>query len=76
MSRPHHNVHHTDPFDRFVPSDRSYYCITNGWMNPVLMKIGFWRGLEAVVAAASGMKAREDDFQWTLQFLATDPKAQ
>lgn len=65
MSRPHHNVHHTDPFD-------AYYCITNGWMNSFLMQVGFWRKAEAVVSAITGMKPREDDFAWTLQFLADD----
>lgn len=44
MSVEHHNVHHTAPHD-------SYYCITTGWMNPVLEKIGFFNGLEKVVRA-------------------------
>jgi len=63
LSRPHHNVHHTDPFD-------AYYCITNGWTNSFLMKIGFWRRAEWVVSKITGLKPREDDFTWTLQFLA------
>ncbi|CAN5752578.1 hypothetical protein BH18ACI4_BH18ACI4_25690 [soil metagenome] len=36
----HHQVHHTEPF-------KMHYCITNGWLNPLLNKIGFFRKLEA-----------------------------
>jgi hypothetical protein len=36
----HHQVHHTEPF-------QMHYCITNGWLNPLLNKIGFFRKLEA-----------------------------
>ncbi|MGI8732826.1 MAG: fatty acid desaturase CarF family protein [Pyrinomonadaceae bacterium] len=35
----HHQIHHTKPFNM-------HYCITNGWLNPILNKIGFFRGLE------------------------------
>ena len=37
-----HQTHHTDPFD-------SYYCITNGWLNPLLCRLRFFRGLEAAL---------------------------
>jgi hypothetical protein len=33
-----HQIHHTPPFDR-------YYCITNGWMNPVLERLGVFDAL-------------------------------
>ncbi|MCM3872519.1 MAG: fatty acid desaturase family protein [Pyrinomonadaceae bacterium] len=36
----HHQVHHTAPFEM-------QYCITNGWLNPLLNKTGFFRKLEA-----------------------------
>ena len=36
----HHQVHHTHPFNM-------HYCITNGWLNPLLNKINFFRSLEA-----------------------------
>lgn len=36
----HHQVHHTEPF-------QTHYCITNGWLNPLLNKIRFFRKLEA-----------------------------
>src|SRR6267143_1353351 len=38
-----HNLHHTEPFNR-------HYCITNGWLNPLLNKIKFFRRLEATLA--------------------------
>lgn len=38
----HHKVHHTEPFDM-------HYCITNGWLNPVLNKLNFFRRLEATL---------------------------
>lgn len=38
----HHQIHHTEPFEM-------HYCITNGWLNPLLNKIGFFRKLEAIL---------------------------
>ena len=38
----HHQLHHTEPFER-------HYCITNGWLNPLLNKIRFFRKLEATL---------------------------
>lgn len=32
LSPEHHQIHHTEPFDK-------YYCITVGWLNPFLYKI-------------------------------------
>lgn len=39
----HHELHHTEPFE-------SHYCITNGWLNPLLNKIQFFRRLEGALA--------------------------
>ena len=44
MSVDHHNVHHTIPHDR-------YYCITTGWMNPILEKLDFFPRLERFIRA-------------------------
>jgi hypothetical protein len=38
----HHAAHHQVPFNQ-------RYCITNGWANPLLDKIAFWRGLERLL---------------------------
>jgi plasmanylethanolamine desaturase len=39
----HHDIHHRAPHD-------TYYCITVGWLNPLLARLRFFRGLEAVIA--------------------------
>ena len=49
-----HRHHHTRPF---VHS----YCITTGWMNPVLNTIGFWRLLERALHRQTGALPRQDD---------------
>lgn len=38
ISHEKHHVHHQGKFD-------SSYCIINGWMNPFLERINFWRNL-------------------------------
>ena len=39
LTKDHHQLHHSRPFD-------SNYCITVGWLNPLLEKLGFFRKLE------------------------------
>jgi ubiquitin-conjugating enzyme E2 variant len=43
LSPEHHALHHASPQNRA-------YCITVGWMNPVLDRIGFFRACEAVIS--------------------------
>jgi len=43
LSPEHHAIHHAAPHDK-------YYCITVGWMNPLLTKIRFFRACEAVLS--------------------------
>ncbi|MER2561959.1 MAG: fatty acid desaturase family protein [Myxococcaceae bacterium] len=50
----HHDVHHTAPFDK-------YYCITTGWLNWPLTKIGFFKTLEKLVTMTTGIIPRADD---------------
>lgn len=50
----HHDIHHTAPFDQ-------YYCITTGWLNWPLTKIGFFKGLERLVTITTGIVPRADD---------------
>jgi len=63
LSRKNHQVHHHTPFDR-------YYCITTGWLNPILGAIGFWKRLENAITAVTGVVPRQDDAKWTVQFKA------
>ncbi len=48
----HHQLHHTEPFNM-------HYCITNGWLNPFLNRIGFFRKLEAMLKII-GIQATRD----------------
>lgn len=53
LGREHHDVHHTAPYD-------AYYCITCGWLNPVLNRIQFFETLERIVYRVLGIRtARE-----------------
>lgn len=54
LSPEHHALHHRAPFS-------SYYCITHGWLNPVLQSFGFFRRSEALIAALTGAVPREND---------------
>lgn len=38
----HHDVHHKAPYDK-------YYCITCGWLNPLLNRVHFFQGLKQVL---------------------------
>jgi ubiquitin-conjugating enzyme E2 variant len=44
LSPEHHRTHHTAPFE-------SSYAITNGWLNPLLNRTGFFRRLEGALRA-------------------------
>ncbi len=53
LGRRHHDVHHTAPYD-------TYYCITCGWLNPVLSRIQFFETLERLIRRLFGLRtARE-----------------
>lgn len=54
LSPAHHNLHHTKPFD-------SHYCITNGWLNPLLERIRFFRNVEAGLSAI-GIKPNQSSY--------------
>ena len=53
LSPTHHSVHHAAPRDK-------YYCITVGWMNPLLDKIHFFRFLETTITRINPRALRPD----------------
>jgi plasmanylethanolamine desaturase len=53
LSPEHHVVHHTAPRDK-------YYCITVGWMNPLLDKIHFFRFCEKMMTRIDPHSLRPD----------------
>jgi ubiquitin-conjugating enzyme E2 variant len=54
ISHEHHRIHHTMPFTK-------HYCMTTGWMNEPLDRIGFFRALEWTIHRLTGAIPREDD---------------
>jgi hypothetical protein len=43
LSPDHHQIHHTPPFER-------YYCITTGWLNPILCdRLRFFQRTESMI---------------------------
>lgn len=58
LSPSTHRKHHQMPFDR-------NYCITNGWLEPFLVSIDFWRRSEVLITKYTGMIPRDDDKKWT-----------
>jgi ubiquitin-conjugating enzyme E2 variant len=51
LSPAHHAAHHAAPFDRC-------YCISAGWLNPILDDSGFFRALERSVTLVTGSEPR------------------
>lgn len=57
LTHEEHHRHHTGEFD-------TGYCIINGWMNPILEKIDFWRRVENFITRTTGAIPRKDDNFW------------
>ena len=64
-----HSRHHRPPFDKD-------YCIFNGWMNPILRPIDFWKRTERLITAVTGAVPRADDADWTERFEVEQAKKQ
>ena len=63
LNRRHHDIHHTAPFDR-------YYCITTGWLNPLLYRLRFFERTERLIYHLTGVRAGRDD----AAYAGLDPK--
>jgi len=48
-----HARHHREP-------NTDAYCISSGWLNPLLDAVGFWRGLERIVERTTGVPPRSE----------------
>jgi hypothetical protein len=69
LSAEHHHGHHFGPHT-------ARYCITTGWLNPVLDRAGFFRLSERAVQAITGLQAREDDLRLIGMAAASKPAPQ
>jgi plasmanylethanolamine desaturase len=56
LSADHHQEHHTG-------EHLSHYCITTGWLNPLLDRLQFFRMSEQFIQAISTLQPREDDLK-------------
>jgi ubiquitin-conjugating enzyme E2 variant len=56
LSVDHHRGHHAAPHT-------GRYCITTGWLNPVLDRFDFFRISERAIQTVSGLQPREDDLR-------------
>jgi plasmanylethanolamine desaturase len=54
LNPDHHDIHHTRPYDQ-------HYCITTGWLNPILRAVRFYRGAEWLITRVTGAQPRRDD---------------
>lgn len=66
QSPSHHHRHHIHGKD-------SNYCVLTDFLNPVLDRTGFWRGLEWLIERLFGMKRRNDETM-ALQVLDREPE--
>lgn len=65
----HHMTHHSGNYDR-------NYCLINGYADLTLGKLGVWRGLERVIAAATGAVPQSNDKEWLRRYKRSETDAE
>jgi ubiquitin-conjugating enzyme E2 variant len=58
LSTPEHEKHHRAPF-------AISYCITTGWLNPLLNRVRFFRRVERMITSMTGAEPRAEDLRIT-----------
>jgi hypothetical protein len=58
LPREHHNVHHTFPYT-------THYCITTGWLNPLMSKLKIWSLLEWIGTRIFGLALYTEKIDWS-----------
>ncbi len=53
QSRAHHGRHHGG-------NRNTHFCALTPWLNPLLERVRFWRGLEALIRVTTGVSPRLD----------------
>jgi ubiquitin-conjugating enzyme E2 variant len=66
QSPSHHHRHHIFGKD-------SHYCVLTDFLNPILDRVRFWRGLEWLIALTTGVRRRDDETM-ALDVLAREPE--
>lgn len=60
-----HDIHHAAPFAK-------YYCITSGWLNYGLNRVGFYRRSERLITWLTGARARDEEAKAAVEILGRD----
>ena len=61
LGRVDHRAHHARPYN-------GHYCITTGWCNRPLERLGLFRALETLITRISGAQPRQDDDRYEQRY--------
>ena len=60
LSRAAHQRHHAPPYT-------ASYCITTGWCNSALDRLGFFRAAERLISSVTGLVPRDDERDYAVR---------